>query len=186
MKISNNKIHEIIEDCKLSGYNVKVRDISFILLCRWFEDTTLAYKSVFGVDADEKEVSEYTGLKAISFLKRYIDSNYPENVSYGVKNDKSNDISFGENKEYMLKLKRDTETAMENGEIDKKDGLKILTDISVKLNDKFNVQEEVKDQLVIVQAKYNSVCDRCGAELYIPTKADLMKKYNLIEKETKK
>jgi hypothetical protein len=81
----------------------------------------------------------------------------------------------------MLKLKKETEDAMASGEIDKKDGLKILSDISVKLNDKFSVSEEVKEQLIYVNAKYNAICE-CGRELYIPTKEDLMKEYNLVEK----
>ena len=54
-------------------------------------------------------------------------------------------------------------------------------DISVKLNDKFSVSEEVKEQLIYVNAKYNAICE-CGRELYIPTKEDLMKEYNLVEK----
>ena len=67
------------------------------------------------------------------------------------------------------------------GTIDIKDGLKILTDISVKLNDKFNIADTTKDQLVVVNTKYNSTCEYCNHEIYIPTKEDLMKKYNLIE-----
>ena len=81
----------------------------------------------------------------------------------------------------MLKLKKDTELAMENHEIDKKDGLKILADLSTKLNDKFNVQADNVDQMVFVSCKFNSICESCGRELYIPTKEELMKKYNLIE-----
>ena len=71
---------------------------------------------------------------------------------------------------------------MERHEIDIKDGLKILADLSVKLNDKFNVTSEEKDQMIVVNKKYNSIC-QCGRELYIPTKEDLMDKYNLVEKE---
>ena len=70
---------------------------------------------------------------------------------------------------------------MENGEIDKKDGLKILTDISVKLNDKFSVNDTNNQRVVIVNKKFNAICD-CGREIYVPTKEDLMEKYNLIEK----
>mgnify|MGYP003457208386 CR=1 FL=1 len=92
----------------------------------------------------------------------------------------SEDISFEENKAYMLKLKKDTEDAMQKGEIDKKDALKILTDISTKLNDKFRINQEEREQMVIVSPKYNTIC-KCGRELYIPTKEELMEKYNLIE-----
>ena len=70
---------------------------------------------------------------------------------------------------------------MQNGEIEKKDGLKILTDISVKLNDKFSVNDTNNQRVVIVNKKFNAICD-CGREIYVPTKEDLMEKYNLIEK----
>lgn len=182
MKITNEQISKIIEDCKLSGYTIKVRDISFVILSENYEDISLAYKVVFGSDFEDNEVMEYNTCKAISFLRRYIQSNYKENVSKGLKKGSTKDISFEENKEYMLEIKRQTEEAMANDEISKKDGLKILADISVKLNDKFNVQEEVKEQMVVLNCKYNDVCT-CGREIYVPTKEDLMKKYNLIEKK---
>ena len=54
--------------------------------------------------------------------------------------------------------------------------------ISVKLNDKFQVQGEVKEQLIVVNTKFNAICGSCGREIYIPTKEDLMEKYNLVEK----
>jgi hypothetical protein len=69
---------------------------------------------------------------------------------------------------------------LDDGKIDIKDALKIQADLRVKLNDKFSVKEDVKEQVVIVNRKYNSVCS-CGRELYIPTKEDLMEQYNLIE-----
>jgi hypothetical protein len=112
-----------------------------------------------------------------------MDSNFARvNLSTAKKGKgKNSDITFEENKEYMLKLKKQTEEAMANGEIETKDGLKILADISVKLNDKFNIADTTKEQLVVVNVKYNSVCEGCGKELYIPTVEDLKKKYNLIE-----
>ena len=92
--------------------------------------------------------------------------------------DSGADITFEENKAYMLKLKRDTEKAMKEGKLETKDGLKILSDISTRLNDKFNIQETEIPQMVVVQCKYNSFCE-CGREIYIPTKEDLMKTYGL-------
>jgi hypothetical protein len=81
-------------------------------------------------------------------------------------------------------LKKDTEDAIAKGEVDKKDGLKILADLSVKLNDRFSVQAEVKDQIVIVEQKYNDVCEYCQHEVArrTMTKEEAMKEYNLVEK----
>ena len=81
-------------------------------------------------------------------------------------------------------VKQEVLEAMEAGEIDKKDGLKILTDISTKLNDKFSVKEEQVEQVVIVQAKYDDVCPSCGREVSRKplSKEDAMEMYDLIEK----
>lgn len=166
--LSNEQINNIIEKCKQSGYTVRVRDVAYAILCNTIDDKAVVYKCLFG---EYGSAEEYDTRKDTSKVKELT------NKSLGRTHE---DISFEENKAYMLKLKKDTELAMENGEIDKKDGLKILTDISTKLNDKFSVSEEVKDQIVIVQTKFNSVCS-CGRELYIPTKEDLMKQYNLKE-----
>lgn len=155
------------------GHAIRVLDISYILLCDIYEDKLVAYKSIFG-NADETIVNAYNESKMLTELRACL---YTEGVLY------KDDITFEENKRYMLKLKADTERAMENNEMEKKDALKILADISVKLNDKFGTKEEIKDQMVVVNCKYNSVCESCGRELYIPTKEDLMLQYNLIEKK---
>lgn len=155
------------------GFAISVRDISYIILCRNYEDDIVAYKSLFG-DGSETEILYYKQSAPIVELGKLM----AENLGWNSKED----ITFEENKAYMLKLKADTERAMEAGDIEKKDGLKILTDISTKLNDKFGAKEEMKDQMVVVECKFNSVCS-CGREIYIPTKEDLMKKYNLIEKQ---
>ena len=82
----------------------------------------------------------------------------------------------------MIKLIKKTQDAMDEGLMEAKDGLKIIADIRVKLNDKFNVSDKSKSGIVIVESKYNSVCS-CGREIYIPTREQLMARYNLIEKQ---
>lgn len=166
--LNNEQINNIIEKCNSKGYNAKVRDVAYVVLCETFEDSAVAYKCLFG---DNGSVSEYESDSLIVELRKIFNK---ETKSH-------DDITFEENKAYMLKLKKETEDAIANKEIDKKDGLKILADISTKLNDKFSISEEVKDQIVQVCTKFNSVCASCGRELYIPTKEDLMKKYNLKE-----
>jgi hypothetical protein len=93
------------------------------------------------------------------------------------------DITFDENLRDMLKLKEDTQKKMETGEISFKDGATILKDIAIKLNDKFDVKEEVKDQIVIVEQKYDAVC-KCGAEVARRpiSKIEAMEMYDLVER----
>lgn len=176
--ISNEDLNKIIEKAQKDGYFIKVRDISYVILRNCFEDYSVAYISLYG-GMDKDEIEKYENSKEIAYLKKVV-SKY----IHKRKGAKEGDITFEENKAYMLKLKADTERAMAEGTVDVKDGLKILTDISTRLNDKFQVKDETKEQLIFVNIKYNSICEKCGAELYIPTKEDLIKKYNLIEKDS--
>ena len=73
--ISNDKISTIIDDCKVVGYQVRVRDISFVILSKHFEDASVAYKAVFGSDANEGTIESYIASKEINYLKNYIESN---------------------------------------------------------------------------------------------------------------
>lgn len=187
--INNKDLNKIVEDCRVSGVNITVRDISYSLLCRFYEDKKVSYKIAFGVQGavNEHDFESYEKSREVTFINAYMDSNYPNNsIATKKKVKEGEDISFEENKAYMLKLKRDTEKAIEDGEIEKKDGLKILADLSVKLNDKFQVNAEVKDQIVQVFQKYDEeVCPYCNHEVARRpmTKEEAIKEYNLIEND---
>lgn len=180
MELTKEKVGEILTKASENGLSLKVRDISYVLLRRYFADRSYAFRVCFGADADygDSVIDAYEEGEGYAFLKEELEG--VRDRSGVVYND---DITFEENKAYMLKIKRDTEEAMAKGELDKKDGLKILADLSVKLNDKFSVQAEVKDQMVLVSTKYSGICEYCQHEIYIPTKEQLMKEYNLIEKK---
>lgn len=176
--ITNEKIESIINECKKVGHDIRIRDISYVLLCRFIQDKHVVYKSIFGASTNEVEIDVYDQSKHITFLKGYLKDIEPN--SNKTRKKKDADISFDENKEEMIKLIKEAQDAMDRGEIEAKDGLKIQADLRVKLNDKFSVKEESQEQLVVVQKKYNAICS-CGKEIYIPTKEDLMEEYNLVE-----
>ena len=182
--ISNEQIKRAIEDCARANHTISVRDISYVLLSMQFDDSLVAYKCIFGNDYDYNQDyhTTYDQKSTMTYLKSY--------VEFTLLNDKkkktqTEDISLEENKAYMLGLKKQTEEAMAAGEIDKKDGLKILADLSVKLNDKFNVSDSSQEQYVHVFAKYDAVCSRCGAEISRRpiSKEEAIEMYNLVEKE---
>ena len=180
--ISNDKISSIIDDCKLLGYQIRVRDISFVILSKTFDDISVAYKSVFGSDVNDDVIESYTKSKEISYLKNYLESN---SILAGKKKTKKklldeDDITFDENKAEIIKLIKETQKALEEGKIKSADALKIQADLRVKLNDKFAVKDDTQDSLVVVNNKYNSICS-CGREIYVPTKEELIEKYNLKE-----
>lgn len=177
--MTKDKIKGIIKECKESGEDVTTRDVAYVVLCN-FLDEEVAYRCLFtdGKCINTKRYNAYKESSRASLLRQLV------GVAMGKQSEArdSGDITFEENKAYMLQLKRQTEEAIASNEIDKKDGLKILADLSVKLNDKFQVREERVEQVVHVFNKFNAIC-QCGREIYIPTKEDMMEKYNLIEKE---
>lgn len=178
--ISNEKLENIISECKKVGHDIRIRDISYVLLCRFISDKNVVYRSIFGSVENDTEIELYDQSKSISFLKIYL-KDEETSGSKGRKK-KEADISFEENKAAMISLLEEAKEKYNNGEIEAKDYLKITSEVRVRLNDKFSVKEDVAEQYVYVNCKYNSICERCGTELYIPTKEDLMEKYNLIEK----
>ena len=180
MELTIEKVGEILTNASSQGANLKVRDIAYVLLRRYFDDRSYAWRVCFtDADYDEKTIDAYEEGIGYQFLREVLAEVRDRG---GLLYDE--DITFEENKAYMLKLKRDTEMAMEAGEIEKKDGLKILSDISTKLNDRFQVQAQVKDQMVIVEQKYNDICPRCQTEISrrTMTKEEAMREYNLMEK----
>ena len=182
--ISNEQITRAIEDCARANHTISVRDISYVLLSMQFDDSLVAYKCIFGNDYDYNQDyhATYDQTSTMTYLKSYVEFTLLNDKK---KKTKTEDISFEENKAYMLGLKKQTEEAMAAGEIDKKDGLKILADLSVKLNDKFNVSDSSQEQYVHVFAKYDAVCSRCGAEISRRpiSKEEAIEMYNLVEKE---
>ena len=181
MELTVEKVGEILTAASTHGANLKVRDIAYVLLRRYFDDRSYAWRVCFtDADYDEKTIDAYEEGTGYQYLKEVL---MEVRDRGGLLYDE--DITFEENKAYMLKLKRDTEIAMEACELEKKDGLKILSDISTRLNDKFSVTQQQKDQMVIVEQKYDDVCPRCFSEVARRplSKEEAMKMYNLIEKK---
>lgn len=179
MELTIEKVGEILTNASSQGANLKVRDIAYVLLRRYFEDRSYAWRVCFlDADYDEKTIDAYEEGDGYQYLLEALSGVRDRG---GVLYDE--DITFEENKAYMLKLKKDTERAMEKGELEKKDGLKILSDLSVKLNDKFSVQAEVKDQIIQVHQKYDAICPYCQHEVASKpmTKEEAMEAYNLKE-----
>lgn len=184
-------IEKTIKDASKMKHEITVRDISYVILFFEYSNSVVAYKSVFDKDTDEQTINKYDASKKIDFLKMYINSNFRkeekktrrtkakvEDTNEGL----IQDITFEENKAKLIAMLQKVNELVEKGEMSAKDGVKAEIEIRSKLNDKFKVSEEGGQQYIIVEQKYNSVCSHCMHEIYIPTKEDLMKKYNLIER----
>jgi hypothetical protein len=183
--LSNKEINKVIDDCAKNDVKIRIRDIAYVFLSRVFSDPALVYKLIFGDEDRDGYAHSFT----ITFLTSYINSNYPKTKSSAPtqeikKVSSKRDITFDENKAYMLYLKDEVEKSMEAGDIEKKDALKLLAELSVKLNDKFNVSDNNKEQLVVVNTKYDDICPYCSHEVTrnVISKEEAMKMYGLIEK----
>lgn len=111
----------------------------------------------------------------------YIASNFKEEekVKQSKKNEINNDeliqdITFEENKAKLIAMLQKVNDLVKSGDMSAKDGVKAEIEIRSKLNDKFKVSEEGGQQYIIVEQKFNSICE-CGREISVPTKEDLMK-----------
>lgn len=183
--INNEQLNKIVSDARSHGHDVKVRDVCFVLLCRFLDDKNTVFRCLFDKDGKmaDNQVSNYLKADKVAYLEDYLKTFELKDKPKRKKNE-GEDISFDENLAYMLKLKKDTELALANKEIDKKDGLKILADITVKLNDKFNITEEHREQMVVVNAKYDAICPVCQTEVSRRpmSKEEAMAQFGLVDK----
>ena len=191
--LSTEDLRNIKNDCEKAGYKIVVKDISYAIVKRMYEDVLVAYKSIYNDNRTDTDIVAFAKSPTITFLSSYLDSMLKQRGGSGIvtktttttkAKDTSNDITFEENKAEIIRLIKETQDARANGEMDVKDALKLEGELRVKLNDKFKVQEEVKDNVVVVNQKYNDVCPRCHTEIARKemTKDEAMKTYNLVEK----
>ena len=174
--MDNEQIKKTIEHFKEYGEEIRVRDIAFTLLSKMFSDPNTAYQCLFGQEGYEEYTNDILRDKIAQYMT---DEGYIRSMSTDAD---SGGITFEENKRAMEKLLDDVQDALTKGIIEPKDAFARMADIRTKLNDKFKVEQTQKDRLIVVNAKYNSVCEHCHHEIYIPTKEQLMEEYNLIEK----
>ena len=156
------------------GFAISVRDISYILLCRSYEDDVVAYKSLFG-DGSEAEISYYKQSKPIVELGKLV----ADTLGWNSKED----ITFEENKAEIIRLIQDAKDKEARGELDAKQSLDLQTKLRVALNDKFGAKDNNTEQIVCVSMKYDDVCPYCSHEVARRpmTKEEAIKEYNLIE-----
>ena len=173
--MDNEQIKKTIEHFKESGETIRVRDIAYTLLSKMFADSKTAYQCLFGTEGYD----EYADDEMRSKLEQYLsDAGYIRSVST---DDDSGEITFEENKKEMERLLATTQKEMEKGTVEAKDALKIMADIRVKLNDKFKVESKKQDRMIVVEKKFDFVCEYTRHECYQLDKEFAMKKWNLIE-----
>lgn len=165
--ISYNDIKDIINSLKTEGIEARVRDVAYLVMCDSFVDKGLAAKVAY--QEDEKPSN-----KILSMLAEKL-------KPFGI--GAVTTISKDENREELLKLLQRVQDAEREGTIDPKDAIKIEADIRVKLNDKFNIEEEEgQRRIIVVPQKHDIICKHTNRECSaMPSKEACMKYYNLID-----
>lgn len=167
--ISYNDIKDIINSLKTEGIEARVRDVAYLVMCDSFVDKGLAAKVAY--QEDDKPSN-----KVLSTLAEKL-------KPFGI--GAVTTISKDENREELLKLLQRVQDAEREGAIDPKDAIKIEADIRVKLNDKFNIEEEEgQRRIIVVPQKHDIICKHTNRECSaMPSKEACMKYYNLIDAE---
>lgn len=165
--ISYNDIKDIINSLKTEGIEARVRDVAYLVMCDSFVDKGLAAKVAY---QEEDKPSN----KVLSTLSEKL-------KPFGI--GAVTTISKDENREELLKLLQRVQDAEREGTIDPKDAIKIEADIRVKLNDKFNIEEEEgQRRIIVVPQKHDIICKWTSRECSaMPSKEACMKYYNLID-----
>lgn len=164
------------------GHNIKTQDILYTIAGNIFENNGVVYAMLYGTEDAVNKAAEMDKSPKIKTLNAVLQKECPVIMANLVPTNKKIDITFEENKAYMLTLKERTEKAIEKKEISKKDGLKILADLSTKLNDKFQVGDAQEEHRVIVQPKFNHICEQTHKECWLQTKEYAMAHWGLVEK----
>lgn len=173
--MNNEQIKGTIEHFKEDGETIRVRDIAYTLLSKMFADSKTAYQCLFGTEGYD----DYADDEMRGKLEQYLsDAGYIRSIS---EDSDTGTITFEENRREMELLLKKTQQAMDDGLVDPKDGLKIMADIRVKLNDKFKVESKQQDRMIVVERKFDFVCPTTRRECYQLDKDFAMKKWNLIE-----
>lgn len=172
MAVINDKdIQDILDGISVNWPDANVCDIAYLVLCDTFSqqraaDLTLGANAQSRIKKHKKDFG-----KLAEMLK-----------PFGVGAD-GYDISREENKAELIKLLAEIDDAMATGVVSKKDGLKMQTDIRVKLNDKFEMEAAGgQKRIIVVPQKHDMICPHTNKECtQMPTKEACIDYYKLKE-----
>lgn len=176
-------IKEILRVCATKGIDATENDVIFVILCGEIAFKNVAYKYAYPGKTVKKGIGE--ALYATEPIKQLI----TVMTANGYTNEDVADLSENEltreqNKQGLIELIYRTERLMRKGRLEEKDGLRILGDLRVKLNDRFEMEAGNEERrIIVVPAKHDMVCPHTNRECYQwPSKEACIEKYNLKEK----
>ena len=180
--ITKEQIQECIAYCSEQGYVIEESDIAFLLINREFRDIYKAYELTKFTAVPSKYVEKYNSSDKMTCLRQYMNDNWTKRKESVIKSMMiDGTMSFEDNRDALIQYLGEIERLMNEKRIDPKDGMKMMTDIRLKLNDKFNIKESQVEQRIIVQPKFNHVCQYTQKECWLMTEDWAKKHYHLIK-----
>lgn len=172
--IKKDDIKMILDTVRLEWQSVSEKDIAFAILCDIIFDKTLAYRLAY--HKSEKDAEAFYNTPRFKKLLAILEP-------FGVGMVTGAQMTREQNKGELLKLLSKVTELYENGKLDAKDAVKMETDIRVKLNDKFEMEESQKQKrIIVVPAKHDIVCPTTNRECnFWPSKAACCTHFNLVE-----
>ena len=146
----------VLDSVRTDWQSVSEKDVAFAILCDALDDKSLAYRLAYR--KSEKDAENFYNTPR---FKKLLDMLEP----FGIGSIDESKLTKEENKGELLKLLNQIDDLFAQGKIDAKDALKMKTDIRVKLNDKFDMEDSQKQRrIIIVQSKHDMVCPSTNRE----------------------
>ena len=172
--LKKENIKMVLETVRADWEKADEKDVAFAILCDAFEDKTLAYRIAYR--KTDKDADKFYQTPRFKKLLEVLEP-------FGIGNVNNNAITREENKNELLKMLDKIQEAVAHHEIETKDALKMQTDIRVKLNDKFEMEESQKQKrIIVVPSKHDIVCPMTRRECnFWPTRKACVKHFGLID-----
>ena len=157
--VTSDDINAIIATLAEDGVTVTSREIALVLLCHQMDCREVAWQLLYGGTADEMtsmfESPQFAALEAYY------------NRMFG-----GDELSYDEVKRGLEKNIKDMEDFIQNSKdnLEAKDLAALMgrvSDMRVKLVDKFGTSEKSEEHKIVVLNKFNDICPWCGREVSI-------------------
>ena len=180
--ITRKQIQDCVAFCEEQGYFIEESDIAYLLINREFRDRYKAYELTKSKDMPDEYVDDYDSSDKIACLRQYMNEHWAKRKESVINTESiEGAITFEENRDALIRYLGEIQKLMDEKKIEPKDGMKMMTDIRLKLNDKFNIKEAQVEQRIIVQPKFNYVCQYTHKECWLMTEEWAKKQYHLIK-----
>lgn len=180
--ITKEQIQDCIAFCEEQGYFIEESDIAYLLINREFKDRYKAYELTKSRGVPDEYVDNYDSSDKIACLRKYMNEHWAKRKESVINTESiEGAITFEENRDALIRYLGEIQKLMDEKKIEPKDGMKMMTDIRLKLNDKFNIKEAQVEQRIIVQPKFNYVCQYTHKECWLMTEEWAKKQYHLIK-----